>query len=194
MPTKKKILIFDLDGVLINSISNMKISWNSTSKKFDLNINFEEYKKNIGLPFKKILKNLNIKKKHNSIKKCYDYFSNQNIEFIKLYPNVKKTIEFFKKKNFLTAIITSKDKKRTIKILSKFDLNFDYVYSPSKILRSKPYPDQIINILTKEKILKKNCYYVGDMNIDAQFAKNAKINFVFANYGYEIKKKIENLK
>ena len=56
MPTKKKILIFDLDGVLINSISNMKISWNSTSKKFDLNINFEEYKKNIGLPFKKILK------------------------------------------------------------------------------------------------------------------------------------------
>ena len=69
-----------------------------------------------------------------------------------------------------------------------------YVYSPSKILRSKPYPDQIINILTKEKILKKNCYYVGDMNIDAQFAKNAKINFVFANYGYEIKKKNRKFK
>ena len=32
------------------------------------------------------------------------------------------------------------------------------------------------------------------MNIDAQFAKNAKINFVFANYGYEIKKKNRKIK
>ena len=194
MPTKKKIIIFDLDGVLINSIFNMKVSWNFTSKKFNLNIKFEEYKKNIGLPFNDILKNLNIKKNFDFIKRCYNNYSNQKIKLIKLYPEVKKTIEFFKKKNFLTAIITSKDKERTKKILSRFDLEFDYVYSPSKILRSKPYPDQIIKILNNERILKKNCYYVGDMNVDAQFAKNAKVNFVFANYGYEINKKNRKFK
>ena len=194
MPTKKKIIIFDLDGVLINSILNMEVSWNYTSKKFDLNIKFEEYKKNIGLPFNVILKNLNIKKNFNIIKNCYNDYSNQNIKLIKLYPEVKKTIEFFKRKKFLTAIITSKDKERTKKILFRFDLEFDYVYSPSKILRSKPYPDQITKILNKERISKKNCYYVGDMDIDAQFAKNAKVNFVFANYGYEINKKNRKFK
>jgi phosphoglycolate phosphatase-like HAD superfamily hydrolase len=187
MPTKKKIIIFDLDGVLINSISNMEVSWNLTCKKFDLKIKFTDYKKNIGLPFKVILKNLNISKKINLIKKYYDKCSTKNIDLIKLYPNVKKTILSFKKKNFLTAIITSKD-KRTKKILSKFDLKFDYVYSPSKSIKPKPYPDQIIKILSKEKILKKNCYYVGDMDLDSEFAKNAKIKFIFAKYGYEVRK------
>lgn len=47
---------------------------------------------------------------------------------------------------------------------------------------------QIIKILKKEKIDKKNCYYVGDMRIDSLFAKNARINFIFAKYGYEKKK------
>ena len=188
MPTKKKIIIFDLDGVLINSISNMEVSWHLTCKKFGLDVRFINYKKYIGLPFKIILKKLNINKNVNLIKNYYDKCSIKNINLIKLYPNVKKTIEYFKKKNFLTAIITSKDKKRTKKILSKFDLKFNYVYSPSKNLKPKPFPDQIIKILSKEKIIKKNCYYIGDMDLDAHFAKNAKIRFIFAKYGYEMKK------
>ena len=35
---KKKLIIFDLDGVLINSLNNMKFALNQTSKQ--LNINF----------------------------------------------------------------------------------------------------------------------------------------------------------
>ena len=72
MPTKKKIIIFDLDGVLINSILNMEVSWDLTCKKFGLDIKFINYKKNIGLPFKIILKKLNIKKNVNLIKNYYD--------------------------------------------------------------------------------------------------------------------------
>jgi beta-phosphoglucomutase-like phosphatase (HAD superfamily) len=31
---KKKLIIFDLDGVIVNSLVNMRISWNYISKKF----------------------------------------------------------------------------------------------------------------------------------------------------------------
>lgn len=68
MPTKK-IVIFDLDGVLIDSIKNMEISWKHVSFKYGLNIKFEEYKKNIGLPFDEITKNLQIKKSRKNKKK-----------------------------------------------------------------------------------------------------------------------------
>ena len=62
--SKKKLIIFDFDGVLINSEKNMELTWNKTIKNFkEYNIPFKQYKKNIGLPFKKILENLNIKKK-----------------------------------------------------------------------------------------------------------------------------------
>ena len=60
---KKKLIIFDLDGVLINSKKNMENSWNFIKKEHNLKHSFNEYYKFIGLPFQEILKKLSIKKK-----------------------------------------------------------------------------------------------------------------------------------
>ncbi len=187
MPLNKKIILFDLDGVIINSLQNMEIAWNFVSKKNQLNIPFKEYRKYIGLPFNLILKKLKIKKNYHLLKKNYDSYSIKKVSKIKLYPKVKNVLNHLNK-DYILGVITSKDKYRTKKIIDRFNLSFKYVYSPSKKIRSKPYPDQIIKILKKEKIDKKNCYYVGDMRIDSLFAKNARINFIFAKYGYEKKK------
>ena len=66
----KKLIIFDLDGVLIDSINNMKYAWEKSCKQSKLNIDFNKYKKFIGLPFEEILKKLKIPKiKHEVIKK-----------------------------------------------------------------------------------------------------------------------------
>ena len=62
MLNKKKLIIFDLDGVLINSLPNMEYSWNMVRKKYNLPIQFSQYKKFIGLPFYIILNKLNINK------------------------------------------------------------------------------------------------------------------------------------
>ena len=43
MLTKKKIIIFDLDGVLINSIKNMEASWKRTSPKFGIKKTFLDF-------------------------------------------------------------------------------------------------------------------------------------------------------
>ena len=59
---KNKVIIFDLDGVLINSISNMKFALHSTAKKMKVKLNFELYRKYIGLPFEDIMKKMKIKK------------------------------------------------------------------------------------------------------------------------------------
>ena len=58
-----KLLILDLDGVIFDSERNMIKSWDGVRKKYGINKKFEDYRKNIGLPFFKILENLNIKKK-----------------------------------------------------------------------------------------------------------------------------------
>ena len=188
MPIEKKIIIFDLDGVLINSLKNMQISWNYVSKKYYLTTSFKKYKQNIGLPFEAILKKLNIQNNINKIKQSYSDQSKKNFNKIKLYPNVLKVLKYLKEKEYLTAVITSKDKVRANKIIKLLNLNFKYVYTPNNLIRSKPYPDQILKILKKEKIKKKNCYYVGDMRIDSKFAKNAGVNFIFTKYGYETKR------
>ena len=40
---RKKLVLFDLDGVLVDSKKNMKHSWDLTSKQFDLNVPFSRY-------------------------------------------------------------------------------------------------------------------------------------------------------
>ena len=180
----KKLIIFDLDGVLLNSKTNMKYSWKYTSKKNKLKKPFSEYFKYVGLPFFKILEDMEIKKNFKNIKKDYDQASLKNIFRISLYPKVLSTLKKLKNQGKKLALFTSKDALRTKIFLKKFNLNFDHVECGKKSIKGKPYPDQIKKILSKLKCSKKKTVYIGDMYHDYLSAKNAKIDFIFAKYGY----------
>ena len=65
---KNKLIIFDLDGVLIDPKNNMKSAWNYT-KKYKLNASFNEYFNHVGMPFNSILRSLNIFDKNKLIEK-----------------------------------------------------------------------------------------------------------------------------
>ena len=183
---KKKILlvIFDLDGVLINSKENMNTAWNAVKKKFNIKKKFSDYFKWIGYPFTEILDKLEIKNKQQEIKKCYYATSLKKINKIKPYKNVKKVLQYLKKKGIKMAIVTSKNKKRTVKIVKKMNFPINNIVCPSVLNKGKPYPDQMNIALKKAKINRNNVVYVGDMHVDYQFSKNARINFIFAEYGY----------
>ncbi len=196
---KFKNIIFDLDGVIIDSRSNMKLSWIKTSKKFNLNISFKQYEKYIGLPFKKILIKLGIKKDFLDIEKNYFQQSIINFNKIKLYPNVSKILKYLAKKKISYSIVTSKDKVRSLKIIQKFKIRPKSLHTPNKKLRGKPYSDHINYCILKNKFIKKNTCYVGDTYIDYLASNNAGIKFIFASYGFgknsrKYKYKMKNFK
>jgi len=190
---KKKLFLFDVDGVLFNTKHNMENSWKKVCSKFKINKRFSNYFNLVGLPFYEILKKLKIKKNIENIKKYYSEQSVMNNELIKIYPNVKSTIDELKNRGDIVGIVTSKDYKRTKILFKKFNLVFKIIECHSKKKRGKPYPDLINNAVKKANIDKKNVFYIGDTFFDFLTAKNAKIKFIFANYGYgsipKIKKK-----
>ena len=193
---KQKLIIFDFDGVLINSEKNMEITWNKTIKYFkDYDIPFSEYKKNIGLPFKNILKKLNIQKKHFKIitsnyKKNSLYYQNK----IKLFKGIKPLIKKLKK-NYKIALFTSKDNLRTKFLIRKFNLEFDTVIAGNDVKKGKPHPEGLKKILSRLNFKKKKfIFYIGDTIHDYNCAKNLKIKYVHVKCGFEKIKKNKDIK
>ena len=187
-----KLLIFDLDGVIFDSEQNMFFSWRAVQKKYIIKNTFDEYKKYIGLPFLKILKNLGINEHQKQIQKTYKEASIKYSYKVKLFPNVKKVLKKLSE-NYKLAIVTSKDFDRTSKLLKKHNLLFKCISCPKHNLRGKPFPDQINYVLKKLKIKKHDqVFYIGDTRFDYIAAKKARINFIHTKYGFE--KKIKNVK
>ena len=181
-----KVIIFDFDGVLINSINNMKFAWKNSCKKCGIKVSFNDYKKYIGLPFNKILSHLKIdKKKFLQVTKSYNFFSTKKIHLLKLS---KKNTYFLKsliKKGYILSLFTSKNRNRSNLILGNNKKLFKHRVFPSKNLRGKPYPDGIKKILSMGAYKKNEVIYLGDTEYDYLSARKARIKYIHANWGYQ---------
>ena len=126
-----------MDDVLINSASNIRYALLQTAKSMQIKLSFESYRKYLGLPFEKILKNMGIKKD----------ISKKKINKIKI--NKKFIKQLYKlKKDYFLAVFTSKNRSRTKIIWSEKKL-FDCIITADDVSSGKPNP----------KVLKKylNC-------------------------------------
>ena len=182
----KKLIIFDLDGVLINSLNNMKYAWKNASGKHNLNIPFCYYKNFIGLPFKKILEHLKIKKKlHTSISRSYNFYSKQKLQNLKINQNKIRFLKKLIKNNYIIALFTSKNLLRTKLILASNVKLFKIIVCPNNKLKGKPHPDGINYIVKKLKVRKKETIFVGDSPYDFKAAKSSKVDYIHAIWGYQ---------
>ena len=178
---------FDFDGVLIDSLTSMNVSWKKTMKKLNLEYKFKEYKKYLGYPFFDVLFYLKIPKKHHS-KIYYIYKKNslKNIKYIKKYKNVSSSLKILNEKKIKISLVTSKSKITTNKIIHiLFNNNFfDSIITLDDVIKGKPNADSIIKSCKNVNISPNNTIYVGDMNVDYETAKNANVRFIFAKWGY----------
>jgi len=181
----KKIIIFDLDGVLIDSISNMSYAWKKSCDEYNIKKSFKLYKEYIGLPFNEILKKLNIDKKHHfNLEHRYNFHSLTKIKLIRL-SKYNANILIKLKKKYILALFTSKNKKRAEEVLGLYKNLFKYKIYPSKKSLGKPHPHGLNQIIKFSKLKKKDAVYLGDTIYDYQCSKDAKIDYIHANWGYQ---------
>ena len=175
----KKLIVFDLDGVLIDSLPNMKLSWDTVRLTHNIETPFESYQKHIGKPFPDIMNALGVPLK---VQSTYEEASEQNIDKVKLYEGAFDTLTVLKQ-NYKIAICTSKGEKRTNLILEQLP-DFDWVCSPTMGLRGTPAPDQLLHTMAFCNSEPSETIYIGDMQTDYECAKRAGVDFIHAKYGY----------
>ena len=107
---------------------------------------------------------------------------------------MRKVLKQLKEKGYTLGVITNKVDHIAKDLINTYYPNlFNVVQGDIDSLAKKPNPEMGIKVLKQLKIkCKRKVIYVGDTNVDYEFAKNLKVNVILVSYGY--RNKIDLLK
>jgi phosphoglycolate phosphatase len=181
----KNLILFDLDGVLIDSQSNMEYAWNAVQEAVSISTPFNDYFELIGRPFHEILELLGLTSMAHEIEKIFNSTSLSGLSLIKFYPDIVDTLTYLHHKGIKLGVVTSKDSMRTNKILNELPFDFDVIQTPNSKYRGKPSPDHLLISMATTGVDPRNTIYIGDMQVDLEAAYRAKIDYLHAGWGYQ---------
>lgn len=180
----KKLILFDLDGVILDSKTNMMFSWAAVQEKFSIATPFENYFQNIGRPFYEIMEILGHSNLASEIEPVYKASSIQNIDKLSFYDDVEEVLSELISRGYKLGVVTSKDNQRTKLILDKLNIEFSIIRTPDSLCRGKPAPDHLLLSLALTNTDPADAVYIGDMDVDCMAAERAGINYLHATWGY----------
>lgn len=176
--------VFDLDGVIIDSKSNMRAAWKRVQDKHNVKTEFDSYFALIGRPFSSILLSLGLSHDLREIQQTYFSATASNSQLITFYPEIKNTILELSSQGVSLAVLTSKPLDRTTDVIARLGLTFDVIMTPESGMPGKPNPDQLQEIIKITKAGPEDALFVGDMDVDRLCAERAGVRFVHACWGY----------
>ena len=186
-------ILFDLDGTIVNTAPDLMAAHNHVMRKFGHSEKkLEDIKSLAGKgawvmmqkSFKQEIKDE--KTKQEMTKEFIDFYS-KNID--KESVPVKGVIDFFnwaKNKNISMAVCTNKQERLAIDLLKKLNLFtfFEYVAGSDTFKFNKPDPRHLTDVVEIIGGDLKKTIMVGDSEVDALSAQNAKLPFVLVKDGY----------
>ena len=175
---------FDLDGVLINSLSVMEKAWEDVQVACEVAVPFQNYSAFIGHPFDVIIKNLDLLDKLELIKQVYFHATNKYSKMVRPYPGLHQVISLLNKNGMPTFIVTSKPRRSAEEILSSLNINISQIVCPDDVSKGKPFDESANLIRQLLGLQNKKILFVGDMMVDLEFAENSNFHFCYASYGY----------
>ena len=188
---KEKIILFDLDGTLIDSTKAIVGTFYYSFEKLDFNFKGtqEDIKNVIGYPLEFMYKKLGVQKKQidifvNTYKKRYRQIS---LEQTVLLDDAIKSLELASK--FATlGIVTTKTTKYTIPLLEDMGIlkYFKTIIGRQEVINPKPHPEPIFKAMKNLDVTNSNhkIYMIGDTKLDLIAAKDANITGIGVLCGY----------
>jgi len=184
-----KSIIFDMDGTLLDSSYALTCSINFVRNSLGLEPlekEFLEYHINqpdqdMPLIFYGTKEYLD---EHREMFRKH-YLQNANL-YIKPYDGVYELLDFLKSKDIMMSIATNASDIFAVNMLefAKMKKYFSFIIGANNVKKSKPNSDMIDLICSESGISKNHTVMIGDSIKDELAADNAKVDFIFADWGY----------
>lgn len=198
--SKIKLVIFDLDGTLMDTIVDLANSCNDVLKALNLDEHsIDDYKMKVGKGALHLIKQSLPPNNRDgkTIKKGLELFKNiykkRNGEYSKPYPGVSSLLEKLNSSNLKIAILSNKPQQNTEDCINDYfpKIKFDLIYGARKGVPLKPDPTAVHEILKSLNIKKSETIFVGDSDVDIETAINAKVKPVAVDWGFRTRETLQ---
>ncbi len=195
-----KLIIFDLDGTLVNAYPAVYASINHTLKAMGLPpLSAAVIKSCVGWGDRHLLETFVGKAKGEAAIKIYRKHHAGALKTktgVRFLPGARTILTFLKKAGYRLAVASNRPTEATLLILKILGARayFDMVLCADKVKRPKPHPDMLMEIMRLLKVRKEETLYVGDMTIDVITGKRAKVRTVAVTTGSSTPAQLKQLK
>lgn len=183
-----RLLIFDLDGTLIDTLEDITASVNFTLQKMDRQpIPLDTVRQYVGDGVETLL--TRALGGHAELLAdalgVYTVHHSRNLAVrSRLYPSVKETLEYFR--SLTMAVFSNKAMEFVRPLLEDLGIAryFRIILGAGSGMPLKPAPDAVLNILSDFRVPKEGAVMVGDGTTDIRAGKAAGITTCAVTYGF----------
>lgn len=202
------LVMFDLDGTLIETAPEIFDAVNDTLRRFDLpDVTQQQVNDWIGHGTRELLiqalaytgktNDAAVRASDSLVLIAAEFDKNYQLRCgtrSQLYPKVRETLVALRQRGVKLAVVTNKEGRYTATVLNAHQMMplFDRVVSGDTLARKKPDPLGIQSCLTEFGVSAERALFVGDSSIDVATARNAGVAVWALPYGYNMGQPIES--
>ena len=196
----KKLVIFDLDGTLLNTIADLAHSTNYALNKLGYPTHdTEKYNFMVGNGINKLFERAlpeGEKTEENVLrvrKEFIPYYDVHNADDSRPYPGISELLSYLQSEGIQLAVASNKYQAATEKLIAYYfpKIRFTAVFGQREGVNVKPDPTIVDDILSIAKTDRKDVLYVGDSGVDMQTAINAGVTSCGVTWGFRPRTELE---
>jgi phosphoglycolate phosphatase len=190
---EKTLLIFDLDGTLIDSRLDLANSVNATlaemkRPQLEHPIIFSYVGNGAPVLMRKAMgPDASDEEVKRSLEFFLDYYRDHAVDDTHLYPGVRESLEQLHAGGMQLAILTNKPVRISEAIMKTMGIDsmLFRVYGGNSFEQKKPHPVGIETLRAEAGVAAERTWMVGDSIVDMKTARNAGVNSCGVTYGFQ---------
>lgn len=184
-----KILLFDLDGTLMNTLQDITDSVNYAMKQMNFSLRApEEVRLAVGNGVVKLVENL-LPEESEETRAAFleifrPYYALHASDKSQPYEGLPAVLERLQKEGYVCAIVSNKPDEATSEIGKAFFPSFPLALGQREEIPRKPNAAPVEFALKTLGGTKAECIYIGDSEVDVKTAINAEVPCIAVTWGF----------
>lgn len=189
----KQLVIFDLDGTLLDTVADLANATNQALVRCGYPPHpTEAYYRFVGNGINKLFaralpEEARTEENVQHIRALFiPYYNEHNADDSRPYPGIVELLTHLQNQGIQLAVASNKYQQATAKLVGHFfpDIRFAAVYGQREGIPIKPDPAIVNDILSVTGISRARALYVGDSGVDMQTARNASVESAGVIWGF----------